>query len=137
MKTVFKYRKEFSKISKEIYRPVGEIFLKTDTNEINVPMYIDSGADITIIPRILGESLGFEVGDSKILELSGIGKAKVPVIPKQVKMKIGGKEFDARIAWCLEEEIPPLLGRLDIFNKFKIIFDEKSKEIIFEEGDKN
>ena len=33
---------------------LGKIFLKTDTNRIKVPMYIDSGADITIIPRILG-----------------------------------------------------------------------------------
>jgi len=132
MKTIFKYRKEFSRISKEIYRPVAEISLRTDKNEIKVLMYIDSGADITIIPRVLGESLGFEVGDSKIVELTGIGKAKVPVIVKKVKMKIGNREFDTRIAWCLEEDVPPLLGRIDVFNKFKIIFDEENREIIFE-----
>ena len=43
------------------------------------------------------------------------------VIVKKVKMKIGNQEFDTRIAWCLEEDVPPLLGRIDVFNKFKII----------------
>ena len=132
MNTVFKYRKELSKISGEVYRPVGEVFLRTDANRIKVPMYVDSGADITIIPRILGESLGFEVGDSRIVELSGVGKAKVPVVIRQVKMEIGNHEFDAKIAWCLEEDVPPLLGRADVFNLFMICFDEDEKEIAFE-----
>ena len=39
MKVVFKYRKEFSRISKEIYRPIGEVSLRIDTNEIKIPMY--------------------------------------------------------------------------------------------------
>jgi len=52
MPTVFEYQKEHSKIKDVIYRPVGEITLKTDEQEVRVPMYIDSGADITIIPRI-------------------------------------------------------------------------------------
>jgi len=39
-------------------------------------MYIDSGADITVIPRVLGEALGFKAEDSKITELTGIGNAK-------------------------------------------------------------
>lgn len=37
-------------------------------------------------------------------------------------MKIGGKLFDARIAWALIEEVPLLLGRTDVFNLFSICF---------------
>ena len=56
----------------------------------------------------------------------------MPIIIKKVKMRIGEQEFDARVAWCLEEDVPPLLGRIDVFNRFKITFDEENKEIIFE-----
>ena len=45
-------------------------------------MYVDSGADITLIPRSVGDLLGFEM-------------------------------------------IPPLLGRMDVFNKFDVIFNDE------------
>lgn len=48
-------------------------------------------------------------------------------------MKIGNVEFEPRVAWALIEDTPPLLGRLDIFEKFKITFMEKEGKIIFEE----
>jgi len=44
-----------------------------------------------------------------------------------VKMKIGDNVIEARIAWALEEGVPPLLGRADIFEKFHIKFREKDK----------
>jgi len=32
----------------------------------------------------------------------------------------------------LIEEVPPLLGRLDVFEKYRIIFDEYERKITFE-----
>jgi len=137
MTTVFKYQKERSKIGNHVLRPVAEVGLIADNREIRVPMYIDSGADITLIPRLLGESLGFEVGDSKIIELSGVGEKKVPVVIKKVILIIGIHNLDARIAWSLMEEVPPLLGRMDVFRRFRIIFDEEKETIRFENRQKN
>lgn len=78
-------------------------------------MYIDSGADITLIPRQLGETLGFEIAGDEIIEIGGLGDAKVPVIIKTVTMLLGEKKINCRIAWALVEEVPPLLGRTDLF----------------------
>ena len=36
------------------------------------------------------------------------------------------------IAWALVEEVPILMGRMDIFDKFRIIFDEREEWIDFE-----
>ena len=47
-------------------------------------------------------------------------------------MRIGDMELEPRVAWALIEETPPLLGRLDIFDKFNITFKEKEGKIIFE-----
>jgi len=55
----------------------------------------------------------------------------VPVIVKKVMMCMGKEIFDARVAWALIEDVPPLLGRMDVFNKFDVIVREEEKEVVF------
>ena len=126
----FQYRKEHSPVLGEIYRPSAEVILKHRNKIALFYPYIDSGADITLIPRSLGEMLGLELSDD-IIELRGLGDTKVPVIIKEIELKIGRYLLPIRIAWALVEEIPPLLGRKDLFNKFLISFDEENKIIQF------
>ncbi len=38
-------------------------------------------------------------------------------------MEIAGTRFTARIGWALTERVPLLLGRLDIFDHFRIVFE--------------
>jgi len=49
-----------------------------------------------------------------------------------MKMRIGDIELEPRVGWALIEEAPPLLGRLDIFDKFNITFKEKEGIVLFE-----
>jgi len=131
---VFRYRKERSTLLGIIYRPVAEVYFRdTHGGELVSLMYIDSGADITLIPKALGESLGFEVKEKDIREVTGIGNARVHVLIRKTKIRIGDIELEAKIAWALEEGVPPLLGRADIFDKFDIIFREENKIIEFRE----
>ena len=131
----FKYRKEFSRTLGVIYRPVAEaIFINGDKEVRDFP-YIDSGADITLIPRSVGELLGLGVGGEEIKEMGGVGGSKVPTILKTLKVRIGEFEFPIKIAWALVEDVPPLLGRVDVFDKFEVTFKQKQKvtEFKFEE----
>ncbi len=93
--------------------------------------YIDSGADITLIPFSLGIKLGFEPSKD-IIDLHGVRGIGLPVEIRRVKMRIGDVELEPRVAWALIEEAPPLLGRLDIFDRFNITFKEREGKIIFE-----
>ena len=128
----FRYRRERSDLLGTIYRPVAEVYFKDrDGNLLVSFMYIDSGADITLIPKAMGESLGLRFDEKEIREIRGIGAARVPIIIRKVWLKIGGHEIEARIAWALEEGIPPLLGRVDIFNKFDVRFREEDRVIEF------
>jgi len=80
---------------------------------------VDSlSADVTVIPRRLGEFLGFVIEQHEISEICGIGDAVVPIIVKNIRMDIGEREFDAQIAWAMINDIPPLLGRPDVFDRF-------------------
>ncbi len=125
----FPYKKEKSNLFGTIYRPIAAVHFIVRSNEIIQLMYVDSGADITLIPKSIGELLGFEE-DDEAKEIFSVSGHKISVIIKNTKMKIGRHTFSARVAWSLQENVPILLGRLDIFDKFIITFDESNKRTI-------
>lgn len=124
---IFKYKKELSGVK----RPVADVFLKSKLGGwIEFHPYIDSGADITLIPLSLGKLIGLSKNHKKVEKIGGI-RGTVPVIYSQTVMKIGGVEMNINIAWALSEKVPPLLGRRDIFDKFHITFKQDEEEVIF------
>jgi len=78
------FREEKSSLGR-ILRPVAEVILEKDGFGVEIPMYIDSGADLSMIPLRFGRSLGLrqEEGDT-IQEIKGISGAGVPYIIKKV-----------------------------------------------------
>lgn len=129
---VFRYKEESLGHGGTIQRPVADIRLKTKGNLwIEFHPYIDSGADVTMIPLSLGKLLGFEIDEKQITQIGGI-RGSVPVIYTKTEMKIGDKEFLAQIAWALIEDVPPLLGRTDVFDIFKVTFEQNKRIITFE-----
>jgi len=43
----------------------------------------------------------------------------IPYILKEGTLVLNGKRLKIRIAWALVEEVPMLMGRMDIFDKFR------------------
>ncbi len=131
----FRYRKEYSKLFGTVYRPVAEVYFKdAEGKDLISFMYVDSGADITLLPRELGENLDLTIEEEKIQEISGVGGGSIPVIIKTIEMRIGDYAMDARVAWSLEEGVPALLGRMDVFNETKVSFIH-NETVVFEFGD--
>ncbi len=130
---VFKYKEETIGINKkQIKRPVADVYLKTNTNSwIEFHPYIDSGADVTMIPLSLGKLLGFKIDETKVQQIGGI-RGSVPVIFTRSRMRIGKEEFPVNLGWALIEDVPPLLGRADIFDIFDITFKQQESVIVFE-----
>lgn len=127
---IFRYKSERGRRGQQVLRPVADVWLKKGNSWIEFHPYIDSGADVSLIPLSLGELLGFEVNKDKIEEIGGI-KGAVPVIYKRWPMKIGSETLKVLFAWALIEEVPPLLGRADIFEVFEVTFKQKKRKIIF------
>lgn len=129
----FKYRKEKGRLGQEVNRPVALIeFQDIKGNWIPKDFYIDSGADITLLPRSVGDLLGFELKQDEVIEEIGGIAGKLPTVRRRVGVKIGKKELKAEIAWALTEEVPLLLGRKDVFDVFHITFKQDKGLIIFE-----
>ena len=110
MEVEFAFRKERSSIFGQINRPVVEVVYSNGSKEAEGTPYLDSGADVSLIPKSLGEFLGLSIekGDA-ISEMNGIGAMGVPVVIKKINLQIGTKVIDTRIAWALVEEVTLLL----------------------------
>lgn len=134
MRLEFDFKSEDSGLFGRVLRPVARLFLMGETNkEIPGIFYIDSGADISLIPKSLGELLDFRIDDpDDIKEIKGVGERGIPVVVKNAQIKFDNRIIKARIAWSLIEEVPPLLGRLDVFKLFNITFQKETK-VIFED----
>ena len=127
---IFRYRTERSRLFGTIKRPVAKAYIR-DVHGNWVPcfIYIDSGADLTIIPYRFGLMLGLRL-EGPVEEVHGIGGG-IPIIIRRIELKIGDVIINARVGWSLREEVPFLLGRMDVFNKFDIEFREREEKVIF------
>jgi hypothetical protein len=117
-----------------VLRPIAEVILEKDGFAVEIPMYVDSGADVSMIPFRFGRALGFkQEREDTIQEIKGVSGAGVPYILKEVTLVLNGKRLKVKMAWALVEEVPMLMGRMGIFDKFRVVFDERNGWIDFEE----
>lgn len=129
MEIEFNFREEHSRIFGNILRPVAYVVFKNSGIEVPQWVYVDSGADMTLLPKSMGELLGFKLRDlDKITEVKGIGERGIPIVMKKAFIKIGEKEIEIDVAWSLIEEVPMLLGRKDVIDTFEITL-KKNKTI--------
>ncbi len=62
----YKFREEKSSLGK-LLRPVAEVILEKDSSAVGLPMYIDSGADVSMIPFRFGRALGFRQEEKAVI----------------------------------------------------------------------
>lgn len=128
----FRYKFELSHKNEIVKRPVADVEIKTRGGLwIHFYPYIDSGADVTLLPLSFGKLVGFNRKDKEVEALGGI-RGTIPVIYFTNPIKIGTVTFPIRLAWSLIENVPPLLGRADIFDRFTVTFKQKEGTIAFE-----
>ncbi|MBI4439686.1 hypothetical protein HY638_01830 [Candidatus Woesearchaeota archaeon] len=94
---------------------------------------LDSGADISAIPRSLAESLGVNL-NGEVSNTYGIGgKARSIESKEKILVQKGHEryEFDLPLKVILDEyDFPVLLGRHGFFDKFVITFDQENEKVL-------
>lgn len=132
MSLVFPYRPERGRGGATVYRPVAEATLTGPSGRpLTQYFYVDSGADHTLIPYKIGQLLGCIPSAGEVHEVHGVNGI-VGVIYVTLAVRIGGTAFDARVAWAQLENVPLLLGRADVFDRFEIRFRQARQEVIFD-----
>jgi hypothetical protein len=121
--TSFKWREEASQIFGVIKRPIAQTYIKdTKGNWRAITLYIDSGADVTILSRSFGELLGFKVKSGRPAEFKGFGANKIHAYLHDMEIKIGNNSVKTKVAVCDSDDSVNVLGRYGIFDRYVISF---------------
>jgi sRNA-binding regulator protein Hfq len=114
----------------EIVNPVVRLQTLTLFGWREFKFLVDSGADVTTLPLSTSEFFGVEIDKTKKIKLGGVESKGIDGYLAQIKLRIGNEEQDVR-CYFIDSEVISLLGRVDIFDQFTIIFDNEKKEIVF------
>jgi hypothetical protein len=129
---IFKYTPEPTKTG-IIHRPTARILLQSTKNEwYAFRVYIDSGADMSLLTKTDAKLLGLDLYKGEYRPIIGVGKTLIPAYTHRIKMKIEETTLNVNTSFADSDEVPRLLGRTDIFEHFKITFNQKNLETIFE-----
>ena len=131
----FSFKKVVSPKFGEVLKPVIPVTVIGPKRKVKTFMLLDSGADISLIPYSAGEIIGLDLDMTTRSEIQGVGEGSVPYAPSQIKLQIEDIEITIRIGWALIEEVPFILGRLDLFQKFALEFREFENRILLRQPD--
>jgi hypothetical protein len=109
-----------------------QIKSKIKIDWITFDAFVDSGASYSIFKAEIGDILGLEVEKgNKILITVGDGSLIVVYLHRLI-IQIGDEKFEAEIGFSKQLGIGfNIIGRKDIFERFKVCFDEKEKVVEF------
>jgi predicted aspartyl protease len=107
-------------------------FVLDDGSHFELDMLVDSGADITFIPKAIGEQLGLTRSRHETTFTAyGVG-SELSYLVREMPIKIDDTELTIRLLWGQDEGVADiLLGRLDVFDHFDVLFSQKNKQVRF------
>ena len=127
---IFPYQYKHIEYGK-IINPLILLPVKSEWGWQNLWFIVDSGADTTMLPLSLAKKFGFSCNPDKKIKLFGIGEQAVFASPGEIICQINGDEIKTRSYFTHSDNSSLLLGRLDIFDKFSIMFDAEKQQIVF------
>ncbi len=120
---------EFDYIKEE---PIIPVVLENGRKRIFIEFFVDSGADMAMIPLSFAKLLGFDKWTYEELETAkGVEGGSIPYFVREVGLVLKEEKFKIKLACSVRDDIPFLLGRKSIFDRFIVCFNEKKKKIIF------
>ena len=139
MTITFKYRSiPRPKPFDEAPQPTIPIRLRYGKRHLDVLALVDSGADISFMPREIGELLGMRLKNAEATDyVQGIG-GKVGIVEKKVTVKISNahERYNLQVPFYVstgkvDKVDQILLGRAGLFHFFDITFMERDQKIKF------
>ncbi|MBW1691789.1 MAG: hypothetical protein JRJ70_13775 [Deltaproteobacteria bacterium] len=112
--------------------PLIPVNLRTGEKWKEVWAYVDSGSFYTIFDEKVAEILDIDliIGE-RVLAVVGDGSF-IPIYLHKVDMRIGEDEFDMKIGFSSKLGVGFNLLGMDIFDWYRVTFDNRQKKVIFE-----
>jgi len=130
----FSYQQEISGVLGKSLRPRIPIQLKTKTNAwITISLYVDTGADISILPKSTIDILGVNLKSGNEVIVVGLAGELIRAYIHELECRLEGTEtFKIRFAISEKESVVPALGRDGFFQKFNFHFNNKDQTVQLE-----
>jgi hypothetical protein len=114
-----------------IFQPLLDVTLRHDNMVLQVGLFLDSGADISIVPDSLGQALGLVRGPSSAVRVRSLSNAYTHLTIVEAYLQIGASpEMPFRLGWADTDEVPALLGCLDVFERYTFEFNHDHRLVI-------
>jgi hypothetical protein len=117
-----------------VYVPYASIEVQHINGEWNKYVFeVDGGADITVMRYQHRKDLGIKIGlQARKETLKGVGGREDEYHIQPVNMGFGKKVItNIPVGFAPKKTFMPLLGRLEIFNKFGIYFNPWNRHTVF------
>ena len=101
--------------------PELPILVKTKFGYRREWFLVDSGADITMLPYFASKLLACKLEKSRT-KMFGIDGCGVSVYKSKIKVRFFNKEETIRCVFSERDDIPFILGRLDVLDKYNMLF---------------
>lgn len=129
----FPYIEKESRVLGKVLRPLIKIRIfseKYNDWETIDNVLVDTGADLTVLPRFIGESIINDITIGEYAEIKGIVPTSLLIaFVHRLKIKVADNEFETKVAIADSNDVPPILGRYRALDLFNLEF-KKGKEII-------
>jgi len=113
-------------------RPLIPLRLIGEKEVLDIFGILDSGSDMTVIPKDMADFLGIKIVGKD--ELTGISNEKTQVEVGYIKILFGKdrEEYESTIPVLINKQGDSIvIGRDGFFDQFKITFNEFEKRITF------
>ncbi|MGB3510060.1 MAG: DUF5678 domain-containing protein [Microcoleaceae cyanobacterium] len=113
------------------WQPKYEVKLKSQKS-VTVKMLVNSGAELCLITKKLGQDLGCVKARGEInSKAEGVGDS-IEYLLRELEIKLDGHTFTAPVAWSQTDNCEEILLGLEVvFDLFNIEFKQAEETIIF------
>lgn len=112
--------------------PLIPVSLRTGGKWKELWAYVDSGSFYSIFDDKVAEILDITLMEGeKVLAVVGDGSF-IPIYLHKVGIKIGEDEFGMKIGFSSKLGVGFNLLGMDVFDRYRVIFDDRAKKVIFE-----
>lgn len=117
----------------KVFYPYIPVYLKTVEGWKDFDFIVDTGADLTTLPRRAEEILGIDLSQCEESKAEGIGGVEIKTWETKIPIRIKDFEVEIRCSITKDDKTPFLLGRIDLLDEhFSWHFDSRTKKIVFE-----
>lgn len=99
-------------------------------NWVTISLYLDTGADISILPKSSADILGIPLRSGSEVIVVGLAGELIRAYIHELECKLGDFEpLSAKFAISEKETVVPVLGREGFFQRFNFKFNNQNQTV--------